>query len=572
MRQQIHTLIPKPYLDELLSKIHLEDVIREHVPELKRAGNKLTACCPFHEEKTPSFNIYDDHYHCYGCGAHGNAIGFVMESTGCNFLDAVTLLSRRAGMTMPKVDEALSPELIEERKRFAANCTALREAQKSYAWWFNKSPHGKEYLLQRGLTMETIEKFGIGYAPERKHVIAESKYIDQGAAELAGLVIVNDKDGSRFDRFRHRIMIPIYKGKRDPDKDYIIGFGGRAVGGQEPKYLNSPETEVFKKGDNLYGLRQALTSKKTPHRVFVVEGYMDAVMLSQYGVENVVASMGTAVTDAQVKKLMRLATRVTFCMDGDAPGIKAAVKIAEALLPHLNDVNTMDFIVLPNEADPDEYVRAHGVDAFLAEAEKAKGASDFIIDNLKEREDTSTSAGMARYLSSVNKCAELIMHAPINLAFKNRAAEIVGISLDVFIKMSEKEEPPPQSAPPAAEGAAPFISVAARLLALAVVRDVSIAPIIDLEFLGRFLTAHDREMLFPLVLNVRMNPTATKEALIASLAYNQHITLIKELVASAQLLGEKFDAQLEAKLVFDGFRKMQRVWKILEESQNSAGN
>lgn len=578
MTRNSYAQIPKYYLEQLVSRIDLLELAREYVPELKRTGDSLTGCCPFHSEKTASFHVYPDHYHCYGCGAHGDAIGFIRQVASCNFPDAVAMLSQRAGMEMPKTEQQQTPEMAEEAKRFAANCTALREAQKSYAWWLGKVPEGMEYLKKRGLTDETIAKFGIGYALERKNVIAESKFINKDAAVAAGLVVVKD-DEKRFDRFRHRVMFPIYKGKRDPAKDYIIGFGGRAIGDQDAKYLNSPETEFFTKGENLYGLPQALASKKTASRIFAVEGYMDAVMLSQYGVENVVATMGTAVTEAQIRKLMRTSTRITFCMDGDGPGIKAAAKIAEAVLPHLNDVNTLDFMILPGGEDPDEFVRAHGLDAFLAEAENATGASDFLIDTLKKSEDTTTSAGMARYLAAVNKCAEQIVYPPINLAFKNRAAEVAGISLDAFLKMSATEvpaEPQPAAAAPAGAlpdtpaGIAAGISVAARMLGLSVAKDYAVAADLDLEFIGKFMTPQDREMLFPLVLNVRMNPGATLDALVASLTYNPHIAVIRELAQAAQLLDDKFDAKVEAKTVITGFRKMQRVWQILEQNGQTA--
>lgn len=581
LNQRTRFEIPRSYVEDLLAKVCIEDVVRRYVPDLKRTGSTLSACCPFHDEKTPSFTVTEKKgfYHCFGCGAHGSAIGFVMEFTNCGFVDAVKELSDMAEMEMPKQEQVDTPERAEERKRFAKHCSATRDAQKTYAWWIEneKATEGKAYLLKRGITEETIAKFGLGYALERRNVIADSKsqYTDKDAMVAAGLV-VEKEDGKRYDWFRNRIIFPIYKGKREAEKDYIIGFGGRAIGDQEPKYLNSPEGEFFKKGENLYGLSQALLSKQTSHRIFVVEGYMDTAMLSQYGIENVVATMGTAVTEAQIRKLMKLSAHITFCMDGDKPGRKAARRIAEALLPQLNDLHRMDIMLLPNDMDPDEYVRAHGAQEFLAQAENAVGASDFLIDCQKELEDITSSGGMARYLGAINKLSNQIEYAPIKLAFQNRAATVVGISLDAFMTMmaehGQVEESQAVSDPRPAGCHEVSISVPARLLSIAIIREPSLAALIEVGMVEPLLSPPEKEMLLPLLSYLAANPAATKEAVSATLAYNPHIGVINEAVRAAQLLSEGFDATAEAKLVIDGYRKMMRVRQVLEAAQtNEAG-
>lgn len=567
-------MIPRTYLDDLLAKVDLPAVVGRYVPDLKRTGSNYSACCPFHAENTPSFTVTPSKgfYHCFGCGAHGSAIGFLMEITQCGFVDAVETLSGEVGMEMPKLEQGgESPEKLEERKRFGLVCATMREAQRTFAWWLRKAPDGTDYLNQRGITQETIEKFGIGYAPNKRNAIADGKFIDKEGMLLAGLVNAKSPESEPYDRFRNRVMFPIYHGHKNPDKDYIVGFGGRAIGDQEPKYLNSPETLIFKKGENLYGLKQALGSKNTASRVFVVEGYMDAVMLSQYEVDNVVATMGTAVTDAQIKKLLRISAHVTFCMDGDGPGRRAAKEIAEALLPHMNNIQRLDLMLIPDNMDPDEFVRDKGAEAFFAEADKAKDVTEFLVDGLKEQEDTSTSKGMAHYLATVNEWAEQIQHSAMKLAFKKYASDKAGISLDAFLGMSQT---PAVSAAGQARQLAPqqstrneiAVSVGAQMLGIALLRDPRLAAQIEAGFLEPFLTLQDKEMLLPLLAYIKTNPDASKEAIAASLAYNPHENVIKELVKAAHLVDDGFDATSEAKIIINEFRKMRRVWDILDGS------
>lgn len=560
-------VIPQAYLDDLLSKVELVDLIKGYVPDLKRTGSNYSGCCPFHTEETASFTVspQKEFYHCFGCGAHGNAISFLMEFNTCNFVAAVTTLSSSVGMEMPKKEQAgKTDEEKETAMKFMRTCGTMKTAQEIFTVELEKHAAAREYLDKRGLTQETIELFGIGYAPDAWDTISKNKSISRDGAEWGGLTTNKPGSAHKYDRFRDRIVFPIYGAK-----DFIIGFGGRAISNQDPKYLNSPEGEFFKKGENLYGLRQAQRSNKTANRVFVVEGYMDTVMLAQHGVPNTVASMGTAVTETQIKKLMRSSAQITFCMDGDKPGRAAGQKIAEALLPHMNDLQKLDLMFLPNEMDPDEFVRENGLDAFLAEAEKSRSVIDFLVDGLKEREDTSKSDGMARYLTCINEWAELVPYPPLKLALKKRAADMANISLDALLGMTAAPDQPQIAAPPPqAWQQAPqnslSISVAARMLGIAAVREPALtAQMEDIGFLEPFLTLQDREMLFPLLVYIKTNPAATKEAIAASLAYNPHIVVIQELILAAQLLGERYDARAEAKSVMDGFRRMERVWQII---------
>ena len=391
-------MIPESFIQELLARIDIVDVIERHLP-LKKAGANYVACCPFHSEKTPSFSVSPSKqfYHCFGCGAHGSAIGFVMEYSGLGFVEAVEDLAGKAGMQVPQ-------QRPDERRQKAAEAAPLTEtmarAAKYYKEQLKASPKAVDYLKGRGLIGEVAARFGLGYAPDGWQNLADVFPDYQGKSLVdCGLVIEGDA-GKRYDRFRDRIMFPILDARGN-----VIGFGGRVIGQEKegadgaapgPKYLNSPETPLFEKGRELYGLLQARAAIRDEDVVIVVEGYMDVVALAQHGVANAVATLGTATTPIHVHKLLRQAERVIFCFDGDNAGRKAAARALEASLEQTADNKTIAFLFLPPEDDPDSYVRAHGAEAFRKLARQAMPLTDFLMQELKSGKDLATAEGRSQ--------------------------------------------------------------------------------------------------------------------------------------------------------------------------------
>jgi DNA primase len=373
-------VIPPEFIQQLLSRLDISEVVGAHV-ELKKAGANLKGLCPFHGEKTPSFNVSPTRqtYHCFGCGAHGDALKFVLEYQGLGFVDGVRELARRVGMEVP--DDPRSPEqraaaaaAKEQRKSLS---DLLAQAARFYAKELKTAPVAIDYLKQRGLTGRIAAEFGLGYAPGGWRSLARCfpQYDDAQLVE-AGLVIASDDAGEtkRYDRFRERVMFPIRNVLGE-----VIGFGGRVIGTGEPKYLNSPETPVFVKGSELYGLFEGRAAIRQRGHALVVEGYMDVVALAQHGVRNAVATLGTACTPEHVAKLYRFTEQIVFSFDGDAAGRRAAARALQAVLPHLSERRSARFLFLPTEHDPDSFVRELGPEAFEAAVEQALPLSAHLL-------------------------------------------------------------------------------------------------------------------------------------------------------------------------------------------------
>lgn len=571
--------IPQEFIDQLLSRVVLSDFIRLHVPDLKRAGNgEYKACCPFHEEHSASFTVADgkDFFHCFGCGAHGNALQFLMRPPfGRQFRQAVEELSGFVGMAVPRPERPeQSPEERQERIRRARAISALEGAQLVYANCLKSDPEGLRYAEQRGISTATIDKFGIGYARNDWHVLTGSRSFDSQALEDGGLSVKRENSTRTYDRFRARLMFPIYG-----YKDGIIGFGGRTVADDDPKYLNSPESMVFKKGDNLYGLKQAREAIRKANRVFVVEGYMDVVMTSQHGVKNVVASLGTAVTETQIRRLFALCDQITFCLDGDRAGQAAAWRAAENVLPHLDDKHTVDFMFLPEEMDPDDFLGKRGRGAFDAIAAAPRRLTDYILDVLLRDVDLQSSESMAFFLTRSNEMATAIQNAAMRLALQKRIAELAGVSLDRMLQMLDSSstpktevavptEPAPANDPRRADGAG--ISVAAKLLATAMLKDHQVAREMEPDYLRRFMSPADLEFTLPLVGYLRANPGASVDAVVTTFAYGPYAQLVAMLQRAAGVVGPKFDAMAEARLILGTFRRMERIDELLHAASESA--
>lgn len=368
--------IPQAVIDDILARIDIVDVIRPRVP-LKRAGREWQACCPFHNEKTPSFTVSPkkQFYYCFGCHASGNALRFLMEYERLEFRPALETLAQMAGVALPEEGPGNARE--------AGLRNAERDALGAAQSWFRKQLPGSpaaDYLAQRGVDAAMVERYALGYAPTQGGL---ARTLDSGAAQRAGLTLERD-DGSAYERFRNRLMFPI----RDP-RGRVVGFGGRTLGDDKAKYLNSPETPLFHKGRLLYGLYEARQARREPPGYVVVEGYMDVIALAQHGIDYAVATLGTAATAQHLEQLLRLHPRLTFCFDGDRAGRRAAAHALEVALPQLRDGHQLHFLFLPDGHDPDTWVREIGAPAFEQALAQATPLSQYLLDSLAEGLDLS---------------------------------------------------------------------------------------------------------------------------------------------------------------------------------------
>ncbi len=440
-------LIPQSFIDDLLNRSDIVEVVGSRI-QLKKAGKNYSALCPFHKEKTPSFSVSPDKqfYYCFGCGAGGNALGFVMDHDQLDFPQAVEDLAKRAGMEVPHedsgrkhkprqpVDSPLYPLL-------AAAAEYYRHALKSHST--RKS--AVEYLKGRGLSGVIARDFGLGFAPPgwdnlMKHLGGDA--LQQKALIDAGLLIENAENGKRYDRFRDRVMFPI----RD-SRGRVIAFGGRVLGDDKPKYLNSPETPVFHKGQELYGLFEARKNNRNLDEIIVVEGYMDVIALAQQGLRNAVATLGTATSEEHLKRLFRVVPNVLFCFDGDQAGRNAAWRALESTLSSLQDGRRARFLFLPEGEDPDTLVRSEGTDAFRARINQhAQPLADYFFQQLTEESDPRSLEGKAHMVTLAAPLIDKVPGANLRTLMRQRLLEITGLSGEAVSQLARSA---PQEAPPA---------------------------------------------------------------------------------------------------------------------------
>ncbi len=427
-------MIPQGFIQDLLARADIVEVVGRHVT-LKKAGINFKGLCPFHGEKSPSFIVSPSRqtYHCFGCGVHGNAVGFLMEHGGLGFVESVRELADGMGLQVPDDDTT-----AEERERAAkareqrlSLTDVLAKAMGHYREQLKRSERAIAYLKKRGLTGTIAARFGLGYAPPGSHALASAyaRYDDPQLVE-AGLVIHKQETGEeerRYDRFRDRIMFPI----RNP-KGEVIGFGGRILDSGEPKYLNSPETPVFVKGRELYGLYEARQAMRQRGHVLVTEGYMDVVALAQLGVPNAVATLGTACTAEHIAKLMRFTDAVVFSFDGDAAGRRAAARALEAVLPHASDTRSFRFLFLPPEHDPDSFIRAEGREAFERCIAEAIPLSAQLMAVAAADCDLATPEGRSRMLAQARPLFEQLPEGLLQAQMLNELAQRGGLSVDVL--------------------------------------------------------------------------------------------------------------------------------------------
>ena len=415
-------MIPESFIQELLNRVDVIDVIDKSVP-LKKAGSNYVACCPFHQEKSPSFTVSPSKqfYHCFGCGAHGSALSFLIEYQGMSFVDAVEDLAKSVGLTVPQDTQKISPETKEKNLALGE---ALQIASQYYQSALKKSERAIDYLKKRGLTGQIAKTFQLGYAPEGwQNLENVFKKYDDEALNIAGLVLKNDQ-GKRYDRFRDRIMFPIHNMKGE-----IIGFGGRVINPEDtPKYYNSPETPLFQKSQELYGLFAARRSIREKGCVLVVEGYMDVVGLAQFGVMNAVATLGTATSAFHIKKLMRQTDTIIFCFDGDHAGKAAAWRAMMNALPSLNDKVVLKFLFLPEEHDPDSFIRAYSKEAFESMMHDAMPLSQYLVQHLTEKNHLATQEDKVKFLNEAEPILKEITAPKLSLLLRKRFAELLHLN------------------------------------------------------------------------------------------------------------------------------------------------
>ncbi|MGJ7545938.1 DNA primase [Variovorax sp. LT1R16] len=417
--------IPASFIQELIARADVVEIVGRYVP-LKKAGANFMGLCPFHGEKSPSFSVSPtkQFYHCFGCGVHGNAIGFLMEHAGMGFVEAVHDLAGQYGLQVPEDDA--SPEerarAANQRQKQATLTDVLEKAGEAFRKHLRQSPGAIDYLKGRGVSGEVAKQFGIGYAPPGWRTLASvfPEYDNPLLAE-SGLVIVGeDGEDKRYDRFRDRVMFPIRNVKGE-----CIGFGGRVLGDEKPKYLNSPETPVFSKGRELYGLYEARAAFRDRGYALVTEGYMDVVALAQLGFPNAVATLGTACTTEHVQKLFRFTDSVVFSFDGDAAGRRAARKALDGALPYATDVRSVKFLFLPAEHDPDSFIREHGAEAFARFVSEATPLSRFMIEAAREGCDLGSAEGRAHMTANARPLWSAMPDGALKRQLLGEIAELV---------------------------------------------------------------------------------------------------------------------------------------------------
>jgi DNA primase len=441
-------LIPDSFIQDLLARVDVADVVGRYV-QLKKGGINLLGLCPFHNEKSPSFTVSPakQFYHCFGCGAHGSAITFLIEHTGASFPEAVRTLASAVGMSVPEENRSPGQKAATARRReeVSAHTKVLETAQTHYLAQLRETPAAIRYLKQRGLTGEIAKEFGLGWASSDRQALAKvfARYDDPLLVE-SGLVI-EAEDGRRYDRFRERVMFPIRNVKGE-----IVGFGGRIIGKGEPKYLNSPETPVFSKGNELYGLFEGRSAIRSEGCVIVVEGYMDVVGLAQLGVRNAVATLGTATTPVHIQKLLRSSDKIIFSFDGDGAGRRAAWRALQSCLPLLRDDISIRFLFLPAEHDPDSYIRQFGEEAFRACLAESDALSTFFLNELASRHALKEVEGRSALVHEARPLLALIPQITLKVQLQNEFARLVQLTPEELAALLEKEVTPTLTGLPAA--------------------------------------------------------------------------------------------------------------------------
>lgn len=532
-------MIPERFIQDLLNRIDIVEVIDKAVP-LKKAGANYSACCPFHNEKSPSFTVSPSKqfYHCFGCGAHGSALSFLMEYNGLSFVEAVHDLAKQVGMIVPQEQRDPNQAPAPSQAEMLGLQEALQQAAHYYKAELKQSERAIAYLKARGLSGQVAAKFQIGYAPagwqNLQNVFAQ---YDAEALETAGLVVKN-KQGRRYDRFRDRIMFPIHN-----QKGQVIGFGGRVINPEDtPKYYNSPETPLFQKGHELYGLFMARRAIREAGRVLVVEGYMDVVALAQYGIDYAVAALGTATTPFHIAKLMRQTDEIVFSFDGDKAGRTAAWRAVMNALPAIKDGVKLRFLFLPAEHDPDSFIRAHGKAAFEAEMLQAMPLSQYIIQHLSEHNPLASQEDKIQFLNEAEPILKQIQAPRYAMLLRKKVAELAGLEHQEMQRMLKLPNPAKTQERAVRQRARTTLSLHVRLALMVLMRpDWAKA-----ELLNQIIGESDEAHMLKLVLQTALaQPQSRPVVLLQSLSGQVSAPLQRQLQRELSLLDESLDFALE---------------------------
>ncbi|HEY9036020.1 MAG TPA: DNA primase [Pseudomonadales bacterium] len=538
--------IPQSFIDQLLDRTDIVEVIDAAV-KLKKSGRNYSACCPFHQEKTPSFSVSPDKqfYYCFGCGAGGNALGFLMAHEHLPFVEAVERLARRAGLDVPR--EQLSPQAEQQQRRERTLYDRLAELSEWYYSQLKNSPEAIHYLKKRGISGKTARDYRIGFAPAGWDNVLKRFGTDDAALHelIESGMVVEGEDSKRYDRFRHRVMFPIRDGR-----GRVIAFGGRVLGDDKPKYLNSPETPVFHKSRELYGLFEARLAGASMDRLLVVEGYMDVVMLAEHGIHQAVATLGTAVGRAHLERLFRHTSEVIFCFDGDNAGLKAAHRALEVSLPTLQDGRMVRFMFLPDGEDPDSLVQKEGRAAFAERIAHAEPLSAFLLRTAATGQDSQSPDGRARI---ARNALALIAQVPAGLFRSLLIAELAKqTGLDAH-RMEQQlgghdapptpprerpEPPPPQDAasPPAAQRS-PQLGAAHQAMGYLLFNPQLAAHANPLnESALAALDSPDTELLLKLIAEIQARPDSSVAGLLSYWGDAEERSLLARLATYNPLL------------------------------------
>ncbi|MDE0798801.1 MAG: DNA primase [Nitrosomonadaceae bacterium] len=568
-------MIPQSFIQDLLNRVDIVDVIEGHLP-LKKAGANYIACCPFHGEKTPSFTVSPtkQFYHCFGCGAHGTAVSFMMEYVGVDFIEAINDLASRVGIQVPapekkEYDGTSGFRVGGENKESSSQnmFEAMSTITKFYKDQLKCSERGISYLKKRGLTGETAARFGIGYSPAGWQNLAEI-FPDYESPILVKIGMVKEnEEKKRYDRFRDRIMFPILnlKGK-------VVGFGGRVITKDEPKYLNSPETPLFEKGQELYNLFAARRAIRDAKKVLVVEGYMDVVVLSQYGIEYAVATLGTATTPRHVQKLLRQTDDIVFCFDGDDAGRKAAWRALENSLAQFVDGKNIGFLFLPDGEDPDSYVQKFGKDSFEGLIDQALPLSIFLFQRLSEGMNLQTSEGRTKLVENSKPLLAQITAPILSLMLIKRLAELSGINQEELESLLQIK----RVSSPSRRGriSRPSPMSPCRWLIQILLHDPDYSSKLDRDLLSEYVENSDEmAVLLSLIKFIDAHPIIGENTAIPSAITYFHNSPHRELLEKAQSATLSWDNEIDLEAEFNGalarlqeMKCKQRMTKLQNKS------
>jgi DNA primase len=565
-------LIPQDFIDDLIARADVVEVVGRRVP-LKKAGREFKACCPFHDEKTPSFTVSPGKgfYHCFGCGAHGTAIGFLMEFDHMSFVEAIESLASSMGVEVPR------SESDKPARRYDELFSLMDTVAKHWQTAMKDTPAAVAYLKERGIDGATAKRFGIGYAADGWSNVLDKFGKSPEATErlLATGLIIRKDNGQHYDRFRDRIMFPI----RDT-RGRTIGFGGRIIGDGEPKYLNSPETVLFHKGRELYGLFEARQALRQIDQLVVVEGYMDVVALARHGVDFAVATLGTATTNEHLNNLFRLTETVHFCFDGDRAGKAAAWRALENALPQIREGRQIRFVFLPEGHDPDSFVNEHGADGFVSALESGVALSEFLIEGLSSQVDMQTVDGRARLAELARPLVNKIPTGVYRELLIESLAAAVGLTAPKLEKMISGGAAHGRDATARFAGAARKRRLPHGAGKPSVVRH-AITIILNHPEAGRDLEI-DRlsgvnrpgtDLLRALIETVRSEPNITTAGLLERWRHDEQGRHLGKLAAAALPLDEEFDPAAELSECLDRLALAGRKERIdfLIEKQRVSG-